>query len=62
LVGRAVMSLALAAAVSSILLLIASQVKRRMPGNGPWLDWLIKGLVVIVIVTVAAYFYQRVAG
>lgn len=56
------MSLALAAAVSSILLLIASQVKRRMPGNGPWLDWLIKGLVVIVIVIVAAYFYQRMMG
>jgi len=56
------MSLALAAAVSSILLLIASQVKRRMPGNAPWLDWLIKGLVVIVIVIVAAYFYQRMMG
>lgn len=56
------MSLALAAAISSILLLIASQVKRRMPGNGPWLDWLIKGLAVVVIVLVAVYFYQRMAG
>lgn len=53
------MSLALAAAISSILLLIASQVKRRVKGELPWLNWLIKGLAVIVIGLVAAYFYQR---
>ncbi|MGJ8559458.1 MAG: hypothetical protein ACSHX3_04405 [Litorimonas sp.] len=53
------MSLALAAAVGSVLLLIASQVRRRMSGDGLWLDWLIKGLIVIVITLVGAYFYQR---
>ncbi|GHA91076.1 hypothetical protein GCM10009069_12740 [Algimonas arctica] len=62
MVGRAVMSLALAAAISAILLLISSQVKRRIPGNGPWLDWLIKGLAVIVIGLVVTYFYLRVTA
>lgn len=55
------MSLSLAAAIASILLLITSQVQRRMSGELPWLNWVVKTLIVIVIALVGAYFYQRVA-
>lgn len=54
------MSLALAAAIASFALIIASQFKRRMKGAAPALDWIIKGLAAIVILLVVAYFYQRV--
>lgn len=54
------MSLALAAAISSILLLVTSQIKRRMKRDNLILDWVIKALIVIVIVLVGTYFYLRV--
>jgi hypothetical protein len=53
------MSLALAAAISSILLLITSQIKRRMQSKNPVLDGVITALIVIVVALVGAYFYQR---
>lgn len=54
------MTLSVAAAIASILLLIASQIQRRTQAARPWLDTAIKVLIVIVIALVGAYFYQRV--
>lgn len=56
------MSLSVAAAIAAILLLITSQVQRRMPGERPWLNGVVKGLIVLVIALVGAYFYQRVTA
>jgi hypothetical protein len=56
------MNLAIAAAIGSLVLIIASQVKRRMKAPSPGLDMFIKVLAVVVIGHVAAYFYQRVAS
>lgn len=53
------MSLATAAAIGSVLLLIASQINRRTRSESPLLKLLIKVLAVIVLALVAAYFYQR---
>jgi nitrate reductase gamma subunit len=54
------MTLAIAAAIGSLVLIIASQVKRRMTAASPGLDMFIRVLAVVVIGLVAAYFYQRV--
>jgi len=56
------MTLAIAAAIGSLVLIIASQVKRRMKATSPVLDGFIRVLVVVVIGLAAAYFYQRVAS
>ena len=55
------MSLASAAAVAAILLLIAVQIQRRTEQEDPLLGWIVKVLVVTVIALVAAYLYQRLA-
>lgn len=54
------MSLALAAAIGSFALIVASQFKRRMKAPSPVLDGFIKVLAIVVIGLVVAYFYQRV--
>lgn len=53
------MSLATAAAVAAILLLIASQIQRRTEQENVLLSWIVRVLVVLVIALVAAYLYQR---
>lgn len=56
------MSLAIAAALGSMALIIVTQINKRNPDRSAGLNGVIRLLIIIVIGLVAAYFYQRITA
>lgn len=56
------MNLAIAAAVTAIILFIVSQIERRTKTDRPWMRQLIMGLRLLVFVLVGFYLYIRLTS